>query len=296
MKQIVKMLLVGIVTLVVATAKADEANNQVYNPVVKQIQLVIKDHFIAISNATRAWWFVDTLTNMGDTDISEFNQRVDVIMSCMPDFKDLNETTKKVYTMMTNSSWAVYQGMTNHGWLFQTFRGGGPPVVIIIPEKLNGKALCVDEIYGPSFACFKEKKVVFMPGINGSKTLLAALYYDEFSHLLQSTNMDKDLAEAESHTLSIQVIVYSKPEYAKKIQEIVGRRKFSSFEEALASVTVEDLQDMDNIIIKAGYSNKYLSLVMMFQHLLAVGFAYEDRFGTGDPAHKAEIYRFVSRL
>jgi hypothetical protein len=213
----------------------------------------------------------------------------------MPEFKDLNTTTKRIYVMMTNASWAVYQGVTNGNWTFQAISSGGPPGVMLVPAKLSEEPL-YEHVFSTPLSCPRDKHVVFVPGINASAVLLAAFYYHEFGHLLQSTNMDRNLAEVEMHTLSIDICVHGKPEYNKKIQEIIHRGGLKSFKYALASVTEKDLEEMDDILLARSTTNKKLSIYMAVQHLLAVGFAYEDRYGSADPAHKAEIYKFVISL
>jgi len=269
-------------------------NNGQDDVVVNHIKKVLNNHFQNSTNAEQIWWLVNTTRNFNEEEIKQLNESVDAIMACMPQFKDLNETTKRIYGMMTNVSCAVYQGTISNNWTFQAIRAGGPPLVMFIPSSLSAEPIHEHGKVGVLFTSAKDKGIVFVPGLNGSRTALAALYYHEFSHLLQQIDIDPSLAEAESHQLSIAISIHGKPEYRKKIQEIVRRGEFKSFKAALGSITVQDLKEMDDILMPAEVSSRRMSLWLQTQHVLAVGFAYDDMTGQGSPAHKAGIYKFVS--
>ncbi len=257
-----------------------------------------------------SWWVQDPLDpRFGDQKmVSE--ALVQPYMKVFAEFKDLNETTKNIFGRLEHSEWAILVGESHGQRAERTIHSGDRPVILFIPGSIGAKRdykrLCyyVANSNGPA------KGTLFLPAFNTvSTTILALLVYHEYGHAMQDGIEHETFMQAKGgdlfpwklevpmHELGIQVFdSASNGSYSKKVRSIVGRSSFKDYKDAIASVSVADLQHLNGLVLMNDSMTKYQVGYAVTEHLIAIGFCFLEESKTNDLQSRIEVVKWVISL
>jgi hypothetical protein len=254
-----------------------------------------------------SWWIQDPLDpRFGDQKM--FSEAlVQPYMKIFAEFKDLNETTKKIFGRLEHSEWAILVRESNGQRAQRMVYPGERPVLLFIPGNIGAtrdyKRLCyyVASPKGPG------KGTLFLPAFNTvSSTILALLVYHEYGHAMQDEIDHESFMHAKGgdlfpweyevpmHELGIRLLdSASSGSYSKKVSSIVGRQSFKTYRDAIASVSEGDLQYLNSLVLADDNMTKYQAGLAITEHLIAIGFCFLEESKTSSLQSRVEVVRWV---
>ncbi len=223
--------------------------------------------------------------------IAYAESRIAYFLSIAKSYSNLNADTKRIWVQAQASA----HGLMSSQHMVMYSKNGKSPVIILIPTSIvyqnRADGGIADMFYN------QYDKALYLPDFDLPAVDGAAVFYHEYDHALQDKDdqvEDPVMREALAHSLSTLIIETGLPEYKRKVLEIVHRRQYVSFQDALAGITVGDLAELDRIML--GAPDHVISSSLMYQHLIAVGFEFADEHVPGKMGAKKEIYAWLVSL
>jgi hypothetical protein len=220
----------------------------------------------------------------------EANEHISIVkmLAVIQKYKDFNADTTRIWAHVETSAWAVISQANKA----QIFVAGKKPLIVIVPVSMRS-------VLGHSTSYFynSQDEALYVTTHDVPDVWLAQVFYHEAGHAVQDKvdHLPRGVeGEVLMHTLSLQIVEAGVHGYREKIAEIASRAKDGTTYDAIASITTDDLKELDRMVF-GDKRTRVLSEMSAFQIALAVGFrAAEDR-GNSDLEARKAIYEWGER-
>ena len=247
----------------------------------------------SIVTKPHAWWLDTGVDALNGPKNREALERIDHILGVLKDYKDVNDTTRKLFSVMSQSAWAVVidTKTVNTGRRSIIIKEGKAPLLVFVPRDYGEQKDMAQELL-----CYRtDYHSVYIGAFEMPPVFLAATLYHEVGHSQQGILLydKKNLptVEVPMHKLSLEIFCAEVPEYQERLK-MIASRPHESVEEAIASISFQDLWYLDSVVLGDVARYGHLVPYMTTNHMLGVGFIRaRGKFET-----ESEIYNWLRKV
>ena len=248
----------------------------------------------SIVTKPHAWWLDTGLDAIQDGPKNkEALERIDHILAVLKDYKDVNDTTQRLYSVICRSAWGVVvDTKTAHsGRKAIVIKEGKAPLLVFVPRDYGEQKDMAREL----LSYHTGYQSVYIVAFEMPPVFLAATLYHEVGHSQQGILLyDKNhlpIVEVPMHKLSLEILSAKIPEYQERLR-LIASRPHESVEEAIASLSFEDLWYLDSVVLGDVARYGHLVPYMTTNHMLGVGFIRaKGKFET-----ESHIYNWLRKV
>jgi hypothetical protein len=247
----------------------------------------------SIVTKPHAWWLDTGVDALNGPKNREALERIDHILAVLKDYKDVNDTTQRLYPIICRSAWGVVVDTktTHSGRKTVVIKEGKAPLLVFVARDYGQQKDMIQELL-----CYRtDYHSVYIGAFEMPPVFLAATLYHEVGHSQQGILLydKKDLptVEVPMHKLSLEIFCAEAPEYQERLK-MIASRPHESVEEAIASISFQDLWYLDSVVLGDVARYGHLVPYMTTNHMLGVGFIRaRGKFET-----ESQVYNWLRKV
>ncbi len=280
------------VGLVLTTAKKSSPEESLKENMRKYSVMIDKD------DSPERWYLTKS------EDAAKYKQHIEQVVSMLSaiaaKYENTNSETQRIYKHLEKAEWSVTNAPAirhSDGLEIRStvVRKGSSPAIILMATDVADKikASKVDTM----FSYNPRSNTIFIPCLEIPSALFACFIYHEcchaIQHLLGNDMTEEAKIEIQAYEVGNAIMLRAYPEYKTRIDQILDRKKLGDFKHAVASITVEDMEYFDKIILGPKINYGLVGYTQTI-YQLGVGFAYIDR-KRGSVEEKQALYKWMMK-